>query len=240
METSTPVSVLSCPEMAGSVRPVTIISSVTGQSLGFFVYLPPCYSAGDSSPLPAMFLFHGLGRTPDQWLDMGLPEIVDNLVLSGQIPPLLIVLPYIPGGDSDDAVFLADLLPEVDRQFRTQPDRAHRAIGGVSRGAEWALRLALQRPDLFGAVGLHSISPSPNALVDIYQWAQTVPESLWPRIYFDAGYSDPQLQEMLQILDVFDLLNRPYEKHILPGDHSDAYWGEHLGQYILWYSSGWD
>jgi S-formylglutathione hydrolase FrmB len=240
METSTPKSVLSCPERAGTIRPLTINSSATGGSLGFFIYLPPCYSADNAMRLPAVFLFHGLGRTPDQWLDLGLAETADNLILSGQIPPLLIMLPYIPGEDSNDAAFLADLLPEVDRQFRTEPDRAHRAIGGVSRGAEWALRLALRRPDLFGAVGMHSISPSPNALVDIYQWAQAVPESLWPRIYFDAGYSDPQLQEMLQILNVFDLLNRPYEKHIPPGDHSDAYWGANINQYLLWYSSNWN
>jgi hypothetical protein len=76
-------------------------------------------------------------------------------------------------------------------------------------------------------------------VVDIYTWAAAVPAELWPRIYFDAGYSDPQLPQMMQILQLFDLLKRPYEKHIPPGDHSDGYWSEHLGDYLLWYSKGW-
>ena len=186
-----------------------------------------------------LYLFHGLGRTPEQWLDLGLADTANRLILSGKIPPLMIVLPYIAGEDSDDAVILGDLLPAIDQGYRTQPDRTHRAVGGISRGAEWALRLALRRADLFGAVGLHSLSPSENATVDIFQWAEAVPEDMWPRIYFDAGYSDPQLPQMMAILQLFDILKRPYEKHIPPGDHSDEYWSAHVEDYLLWYSQGW-
>jgi hypothetical protein len=34
-------------------------------------------------------------------------------------------------------------------------------------------------------------------------------------------------------------LKKPYEKHVPPGDHSDGYWSAHIGEYLLWYSSGW-
>ena len=136
-------------------------------------------------------------------------------------------------------MFLADLLPAVDARFRTLASRENRAVGGVSRGAEWALRLALRRADLFGAAGAHSISPSPSALADFYIWAEAVPETVWPRVYFDAGYSDPQLPQMQAIIQVFDLLHRPCEKHVPPGDHSDGYWSVHIGEYLLWYSAGW-
>jgi hypothetical protein len=239
METETPESVLPCPDRKGILQPETIPSSITGTPAEFYVYLPPCYAFDEQVRYPVLFLFHGMGRTPDQWHDLGLDETADYLILSGQMAPVVIVLPHILEGDSNDAVFLADLLPAVDAQFRTLPDRGHRAIGGVSRGAEWALRLALRRADLFGAVGAHSISPSPNALADIYLWAEAVPDSIWPRVYFDIGYSDPQLPQMQAILQVFDLLQRPYEKHIPPGDHSDGYWSGHIIDYLLWYAAGW-
>ena len=238
-ETETPQSVLPCLERTGVLQPENIPSSITGSTAEFSVYLPPCYDADPQSRYPVLFLFHGLGRTSDQWHDLGLEGAADYLIVSGRIAPLLIVLPYIPGEDSNDAVFLADLLPAVETQFRTQSDREHRAIGGVSRGAAWALRLALRRADLFGAAGIHSISPGPNSLADIYLWAEAVPESIWPRLYFDAGYSDPQLPQMQSILQVLDLLQRPYERHVPPGDHSDAYWSEHLQEYLLWYAAGW-
>jgi len=238
-ETSTPRSVLPCPDREGILRAETVPSSISGSPAGFFVYLPPCYAFDEQARFPVLFLFHGLGRTPDQWHDLGLDNTLDHLILSGQIPPVVIVLPHITGGDSNDAVFLADVLPAVDSRFRTQMDRDHRAIGGVSRGAEWALRLALRRADLFSAVGLHSLSPSSNSLADIYLWAEAVPENMWPRVYVDTGYSDPQLPQMQEILQVFDLLKRPYEKHIPPGDHSDVYWSEHLREYLVWYAGGW-
>jgi enterochelin esterase-like enzyme len=221
------------------MKPESIAGSVSGQTLGYFIYLPPCYESDVSSRYPVLFLFHGLGRTPEQWLDLGLVGAADRLILSGKIAPLMIVLPYITGEDSDDASILADLLPAIDRGYRTRTDRTDRAVGGISRGAEWALRLALRRADLFGAVGLHSPSPSENATVDIFTWAQAVPANMWPRIYFDAGYSDPQLPQMMAILQLFDILKRPYEKHIPPGDHSDGYWSAHLEEYLRWYSEGW-
>lgn len=237
--TETPESVLACPDRKGVLRAETVPSTVTGSSAEFYIYLPPCYDSDPQVRYPVLFLFHGLGRTPEQWHDLGLEATADHLIVSGRIAPLLIILPNIPGEDSNDAVFLADLLPAVEARFRILAGRDHRAVGGVSRGAEWALRLALRRADLFGAAGVHSISPSPKALADFYLWAEAVPESVWPRVYFDAGYSDPQLPQMQAIVQVFDLLSRPYEKHVPPGDHSDNYWSGHISDYLLWYAAGW-
>jgi enterochelin esterase-like enzyme len=238
-ETETPGSVLACPERTGILRAETVPSSITGSSVEFTAYLPPCYDSDPQIRYPVLFLFHGLGRTPDQWHGLGLEAIADHLIVSGRIAPPLIILPYIPGEESNDAVFLADLFPAVEARFRTLAGRDHRAIGGVSRGAEWALRLALRRADLFGSAGVHSISPGPTALADFYIWAEAVPDTVWPRVYFDTGYSDPQLPQMQAIVQVFDLLKRPYEKHVPPGDHSDSYWSGHLPDYLIWYAAGW-
>jgi hypothetical protein len=125
--TETPGSVLACPERAGILRAETVPSSITGSSVEFTAYLPPCYDSDPQIRYPVLFLFHGLGRTPDQWHGLGLEAIADHLIVSGRIAPLLIILPYIPGEESNDAVFLADLLPAVE---------ARSGMGAPARAAE--------------------------------------------------------------------------------------------------------
>jgi enterochelin esterase-like enzyme len=230
-----PTSVLGCPESAGTLRPETVTSSVLGSTLGFFVYLPPCYETDPQAKYPALFLFHGLGRTPDQWLDLGLTETTDQLIRTGGIPPMIIILPYVSGEDSNDAAFLADLLPAVDAQFQTIPDRTHRSVGGLSRGGEWALRLAIRRADLFGKVGVHSIALSNGILGEIHTWGMAVPETMRPKIFIDCGYADPLLAQTNELVLIFNTLSWPYEKQIHPGDHSDDYWSRNLKEYLQFY-----
>ena len=42
-----------------------------------------------------------------------------------------------------------ELIPLIDREFRTIPDRAHRAIAGVSMGGYGSMMIAARHPDLF-------------------------------------------------------------------------------------------
>ena len=83
------------------------------------------------------------------------------MITSGHAPPFIIVLPYDnyslrPTVGFFDEAFLGELLPWIDENYRTLPDRVHRAVGGLSRGASWAIHFALTEPDLFGAMGGHS------------------------------------------------------------------------------------
>ena len=49
----------------------------------------------------------------------------------------------------------------VDSHYRTQADRAHRGIGGLSMGGYGALSVALHFPDVFSAAASHSGVVSP-------------------------------------------------------------------------------
>ena len=238
-ESTIPTSVLACPERTGTLRPESVASTILGSDLGFFVYLPPCYDAQPQTTFPVVYLFHGLGRTPDQWIALGLTETADQMIVTGEIPPLLIVLPYVAGEDSSDAAFLADLLPSVNDRFRTRADRPFRSIGGISRGAEWALRLAMRRADLFGMVGLHSIAFSDGALAQIQVWAAAVPETMRPSVFADVGYADPMRSQTEDLLRMFDSLQWPRESRFQPGDHSDDYWRGNLREYLRGYGSHW-
>jgi enterochelin esterase-like enzyme len=232
-------SVLPCLELHGTVRSVSAASTILNANIDYFIYLPPCYESQSATAYPVLYLFHGLDRMPDQWVALGLPGAADDLMVSGEIPPFLIVLPYVAGGDSSDAAFLADLLPAVDSRYRTKADRAFRSVGGISRGAEWALRLALRRADLFGQVGLHSIALSPNALPQIQAWAAAVPATLRPEVFADVGSIDPMRTQTEELQKLFEGLDWPRDFQILPGDHSDEYWKDNLTRYLRSYGDYW-
>ena len=62
-----------------------------------------------------------------------------------------------------------------------------------------------------------------------------------PRIYIDIGERDRP--EILRAATWFEaLLNEkdfPHEWHLFSGYHNEAYWSEHMDQYLRWYTQGW-
>ena len=50
-----------------------------------------------------------------------------------------------------------DVVAEIDATWRTVPGRDHRAIGGLSMGAQGALQLAMRYPDVFGRVQVGTV-----------------------------------------------------------------------------------
>lgn len=66
----------------------------------------------------------------------------------------------VPWPHYDDYI-ARDLVAYVDSTWRTQPDRRHRAIAGLSMGGFGAVTLALSYPDVFTAAASHSGILSP-------------------------------------------------------------------------------
>jgi enterochelin esterase family protein len=51
---------------------------------------------------------------------------------------------------------VTELVPEIDRRYRTRPSREHRAVLGKSSGGYGALVQGMRHPEVFGAVACHS------------------------------------------------------------------------------------
>ncbi len=78
------------------------------------------------------------------------------------LPPFLIVMPRDrlweqPENDPFGEVVVEKLIPLIDRNYRSLSERSYRAVGGLSRGAGWAVHLGLSHWELFGAIGGHSL-----------------------------------------------------------------------------------
>lgn len=144
---------------------VPAYSTLPGQVSGehdIMVTLPDGYDA--ATRYPVHYTFHGGGDLP---LTQRHQTIVERATAGA---PLITVTPnggprgwytnwVYPGGlgaQNWETFHLEQLIPFIDANLATIPERAGRAVSGHSMGGFGALRYAEQRPDLFGYVGTFS------------------------------------------------------------------------------------
>ena len=238
--TSTPLACLTQP---GVVEKNTLESTKPAQE--YFVYLPPCYEEKVDKRYPVLYLLHGQTFTADQWIRIGAANAADTLILSGETMPFIIVFPddrywNQPSGAGFGDRLVSDLVPFIDQAYRTLPDPRYRAIGGMSRGAGWALQLGLTRPDLFSIIGLHSLAVFQRDASKVDNWIVAIPPASRPTIFMDIGEDDRELASVRQIEAQLTQLNLPHEWHLYSGSHTEEYWSAHVKEYLLWYSEQWN
>lgn len=213
--------------------------------LNLRVYLPPCYAFYKNQYYPVLYLFHGFRYTDDQWQRLGVGETIESLLAAGEIPPFLVVMPLDrtasePDENPLDHLFIDEIIPWVDQNFRTLTERQYRAIGGLSRGAGWAVHFGLTRWEYFGAVGAHSLALFWYDSRRLPQLLDGIPTGKAPRFYLDMGNSDAQLDDPLyDFLEELDKRNIPHEWHLFRGYHDEDYWSSHLVYYLRWYTLDW-
>lgn len=220
---------------------------MTGHPMRYRVYLPPCYS--DGQVYPTLYMFGGNIHDDAIWDVLGLDEAAEAAITSGDIPPLIIVMPdngplantTTSGPASYEGFVLNELIPHIEATYCAWPEAAGRAVGGISRGGYWSLMMAFRRPDMFGDVGAHS-----PALIDSHAGPAEDPtitgatNILGPlRVWIDTGERDPYLAKALPLHDALAAAGVAHEWRVNPGTHDEAYWRENLGSYLDWYSDGW-
>ena len=169
----------------------------------------------------------------------------DRLVAAGEIPPLIIVLPDAlhAMGDYDgttpplDWFVLYELQPRVEQGYRTRNDPAHRAIGGISRGGEWALLIAARHPEVFGAVGGHSpaVGVPTNPGPQLAGMLAGKPLRVW----LDVGSSDSLVSPVTDLDQSLTARGIAHDLQVGAGGHDRSYWGAHVDDYLRWYTAPW-
>ena len=244
-------TIIPSPTVVPSSTPLSCLTepgSVTHGELGtgkptqeFLIYLPRCYEQTPNQRYPVLYLLHGQTYQADQWVNLGAVVAADNMIHRGEAAPFIMVFPddrywNLPPGEGFGDRLIEDIIPYVDRTYRTLADREHRALGGLSRGGGWAIRLALRRYELFGTVGLHSpvIFNEDGAVLE--RLIPAVPDDSWPRLWLDAGDRDGDLGTIRRFEALLTMYAVPHEWHLNAGDHTNSYWQAHVAQYLQWYA----
>jgi len=228
-----------CLSLPGQVIVEEYIDSDLPRSIPYRVYLPPCYEAGAPRPYPVLVLLHGLQLTDSQWDDLGVDETADALIRRGAIPPVVIVMPWERRGLDFEQAIVAKLLPHIRSTSAGGGDRTTTAIGGISRGAGWALRIGLKHPDEFGAIGLHSPAVLSPDLYHLGDWIKAAEPMGVPRLWIDFADRDTSRAGALELAMDLEELGATFASSSSPGEHTGTYWSSRLEDYLSWYASGW-
>ena len=234
-----------CTDTQGTVVVSKMETDLLPSPLYFRVYLPPCYSENPSVRYPVLYMLHGMNNNDQQWIHIGATKAADTLISTGEAPPFLIVMPREDkwAVDADDTNYgkavVTALAPWIDQNYATCADRLCRAIGGLSRGSGWAIRLGFTYPDVFGAIGAHSLSPFDGDYNDLPDWLGAIPAASAPRLYMDIGKADISLKFAELFEGQITKLNYAHEWHIFDGGHNEAYWSTHVMDYLKWYTIPW-
>jgi enterochelin esterase family protein len=124
-----------------------------------YVYTPAGYEENPSKRYPVLYLQHGGGEDETGWIYQGHADVIlDNLIADGKAEPMIIVMnsgvARTADGSADafDAMMIKEVVPMVDKRFRTIADADHRAVAGLSWGAKQAYDLGLGYPEYFSWV----------------------------------------------------------------------------------------
>lgn len=242
-EAAAPSPTPDCYQQGGTVSSEAIFSEALGDDLYFDIYLPPCYDTTSEIRYPVVYLLHGLSYRQDQWPRLGLVSMMDELIAAGEIPPFIAVMPleapFTPPQTSrfGDAL-TADLIPWVDEHYQTRPEKAYRAIAGVSRGAAWAVHLGFEHAELFARVGAHSLPLFEADGGRLLAWMRLADENP-PLFFIDIGRNDQEWQTAEAFTDLLDENGILHEWYLFTGGHTEAYWAAHLESYLRWYAADW-
>jgi enterochelin esterase-like enzyme len=154
------------PVPHGAVSSVWYQSKALGVPRRMQVYTPPDY-ATSGKRYPVFYLLHGGGDTDESWLMAGRANfILDNLIAAGKAKPMIVVMPAghtppPPGGgpaapDAFARDLLTDVVPYVEKNYRTLPGREQRAIAGLSMGGQQTLNVGMTNLDKFSQLGVFS------------------------------------------------------------------------------------
>jgi enterochelin esterase-like enzyme len=244
----------SWPLRGGQLWPQAFMSPTLQRWMPYYVYLPPGYEKGDGA-YPVLYLLHGYYGGFGEWAEVGVHQAADELILSGEIQPMIIVMPegeqsyYVNHGVNGPRwgdYIAQDVVSEIDRNFRTIPTAEARAIGGLSMGGTGALHLAFNHPELFGIVGAHAPTLKWERPEDKFHFADDeYYRSVNPLvqaarldglenlvIMLDIGDDDPGWFTLAQLSESLEQRGLDSELVYLEGSHSAEYWIDHQWQYL--------
>ncbi|MDR2962498.1 MAG: esterase family protein [Bacteroidales bacterium] len=259
-----------------TTQSIGFYSEILEKKMPMQLYLPADYDS--VATLPTLYFLHGRSGNEHCMQIFDISQISDNLTNENIMQPLLIVCPrmeYSRGVNSAaiaktipdptnggrtiqlgryEDYLIEEIIPFIDKTFKTIGAKEGRYIGGVSARGYAALHNAFRHADLFSKVGGHI--PSLELEMDeesapFYEnreaWEAYNPLNLAetaeiPRdlqVYLDAGDTDEgRFFEGCKIL--YNQLKKrgiTVENHLFQGNHSAEYIRANMAKYLRFYGS---
>ncbi|MEP7149324.1 MAG: alpha/beta hydrolase family protein [Acidobacteriota bacterium] len=241
-------------------------SKLMGREMPYIALLPDHYDPQDSRKYSTVYLLHGLSGHFDNW------TLKTKIAETAAFCQCIVITPegddswYTDSSskpnDKYESYVIKELIPEIDKKFRTIADRGNRAIAGLSMGGYGAIKFGLKYPDMFvvagsfsgpldaaarteknmpGAIG-KSIDATfgppdrevrkANDLFDIVQRISSEKIKALPFLYIDCGTEDFLFQNNRAFVDLLLEKKVPHEFRQLPGGHNWKYWDAQVQEFL--------
>jgi enterochelin esterase-like enzyme len=225
--------------------------SVEGSTGSVVVYTPPGYDQQQGKKYPVFYLISGTTDTEETFFKVGKTNfILDNLIAEGKATPMIVVMPYgnpmariaeqkqqskpadIVGRDSEDAVTRAKLfetdiinniIPYIEKNYRTISNKNSRAIGGFSRGGGQTLRTAFSNTDKFSWICCYSAYLSPQEMDSRYKNLVDNPAQTnkdFKLLWVSVGSEDFLYKSTVEFIDYLKAKNINHKSLITGGGHT--------------------
>ncbi len=253
---------------AGRVSKQILGSKLMAREMPYNLLLPKNYNDESSKEMrfPVIYLLHGLTGHFNNWAELSkLEEPAANY-------NFIIVMPEGNDGwytdsvnvpnDKYESYIVKELIPEIDKKYRTQAMRGSRAIAGLSMGGYGSLKFGLKYAEMFalagsfsGALGITDITDKNStpwiskSVMSVYGEAasetrkandifrivrETKPENIknLPFIYQDCGTEDFLIQNNRDFAALLTEKKIPHEYRQLPGAHNWKYWNSQVEEFL--------
>ena len=135
-------------------------SNLMNTSIGYYIYIPEAYDEQSETRFRTVYYLHG-GRPGNEAREAFVSNYVHEAFKDPSINPAIYV--FVNGGElshynSDELssygedVFIKELIPHIDHNYRTIAGRMGRGLEGFSQGGRAATRYMFKYPHIFGTV----------------------------------------------------------------------------------------
>jgi enterochelin esterase family protein len=254
----------------GSVNTHTYMSTALGSQKALCVYVPPEYYTQKDKKFPVLYLWHGGGGSELDWVNEGRADVIlDNLLAQKKAVPMIVVIPNsaaggpgpaaapgapaAPGGapgagpgvqryDLIEKETISDIIPFIEKHYRTLPTRETRAIAGLSAGGGISINVGLKRLDVFAWVGQFSSGMfggvggyAPWEVEKISPGFLKDPAATNKRLkllYFSCGETDPRMPFQTKVVEELRAQKINLTFKGFPGVHEWMVWRHSLADLL--------
>lgn len=248
---------------AAKIDTLQVFSAGMNKNIKTCVITPDSYKKSNKK-FPVVYLLHGFSGNYATWAKSfkHVGEQVDKygfiaIGVDGNFSSWYFDSPVDPAFKYETYV-VNELVPFIDKKYKTIASREGRAISGLSMGGHGALYLSFKHQDVFGAAG------SMSGGVDIRPFPENwdIKKRLGPITEFPENWEKNTITNMLDLVkdnklkliidcgvdDFFMDVNRELHKKMLalkinhdyierPGQHNIEYWENSLKFQLLFFDN---
>lgn len=249
---------------ASKVDTISIYSPSMKKQIKCVVITPYSYQKSKTR-FAVVYLLHGHSGNYAQWLN-------DAPQLKQKADELQLILVCPDGGYNSwyfnspvnaaykyETFTAIELVAFIDKQYKTIPDKKHRAITGFSMGGHGALYVAVRNKKVFGTVGSICGGVDIRPFTKNWELKQQLGDTIcckqnWEKNTVLNVVNSLKNKELNLIIDCglsdfFLPVNRALHQKLLkmkiehfyiekPGNHSSQYWGSVINDQLLFFKKG--